>query len=199
MTNIITYADFVDPYVIANAQESPYVQSALTNLITNRQAVFLRELLGDALYPEFITWYESPLPRPAGPFNDFLNGGAFTGPDGKPRYWVGIKKPLTAYVYYWFQRGNATQTVSSGEAKTESQNATSMPSADKMAQMWNEARLDCWDGWAYLYANYGQTVQMECPDAQYCYYGYYWRGYGCSRRNRRIRNIFFVMDARNVV
>lgn len=114
--------------------ESPYVQAQLTQLIKDWQPEFLRQLLGNEQYKAFETWYgDGTSPDQENPFYKLLNGGEY----GEYQYCPGIKEPLTAFVYYYYKRDNATQSVSSGEVKTESQNSRLAESGDKMATAWN--------------------------------------------------------------
>lgn len=134
MDNIITYSAFKGRYLVANAQESQYVQAELTQLITDWQEDFLRQLLGATVYQDFKTWYEAGHTEIDNPqFYLLLNGGNY----GENSYCPSVKEPLTAFVYFYYKRANATQSVSSGEANTDSQNAVHAESGDKASVAWN--------------------------------------------------------------
>lgn len=142
MTNIIDYTYFKGKLVIANAVETSYVQTALNTLITEEQYSLLNKMLGPVLYDQFKTWYET-LPLDTGNvFNDLLNGKVFTSVSGRQVNWVGLKNdekisPIANYCYCEWQERNVTQSVSMGEVKTQSQNATTGDPIAKGVAAWN--------------------------------------------------------------
>jgi hypothetical protein len=48
------------------------------------------------------------------------------------------ESPIANYIYYWFMRGNLTQTASTGENKPTNENANGASPGHKMVRAWNE-------------------------------------------------------------
>lgn len=99
----------------------------LTSFINKYEARYLKDLLGDDLYAEFIS-------------------GITVDPiDAK---WIDLQNkivnsttkesPIANYVYYYFQRDATTSTVGVGESNQISENANSASSVDKQIRAWNE-------------------------------------------------------------
>lgn len=49
-----------------------------------------------------------------------------------------LKQIIANYVYFWYMRDQATQTVGMGEAKPKGENATMVSGTDKSVRAWNE-------------------------------------------------------------
>ena len=131
MQNIIDYTYFRTKLVLANVQVPGDSQDYLTQLITDLQTDFLTELLGPSLYSQFDTWYTTLPQDQTNPFYHLLIGKTFVF-NGEMVYWKGLKSVFAQYVYYTYQELDATQTVSGGEVKTKSQNASNASSVQKM-------------------------------------------------------------------
>lgn len=159
MTNLITYTEFKGKLVIANAQTNADVQAAITDLITQEQQQYLTDLLGVALYNQFVTWYMAGQ-SPADPFYGLLNGLTFQYKNCTFN-WVGLKQVEAYYIYYRFQEQDATQTVSGGEAKSQSQNAVNANSSYKMIGRWNDMADYLHAYIAYMDLFYGTTGTVD--------------------------------------
>lgn len=196
MQNIIDHTKFVGSFLVANALESKFVQAELNALITEKQPEFLDKLLGGLLHEAFATWYVTN-PRNA-TYNDLLNGKAFLDTSWMPMHtikWVGIAKPLTAYVYYWYLRNNATQTVSAGEVKAESANARPQSSIRKQVTTWNLMVDQLRDYIRFMNTTYG----AESLWTDYWIPGSYDYGQGYSYYSRRLwrPDIFYKINVLN--
>lgn len=160
MTNLITYTEFANgKLIIANANTNGDVQSAITALITQEQQGFLQQLMGAGLYNQFVTWYMGGQ-SPADPFYGLLNGLTFTHHNCTYN-WVGLKQVEAYYIYYRFQEQDATQTVSGGEAKSQSQNAVNANSEYKMLCRWNDMVEYLFAYIAYMDLFYGTTGTVD--------------------------------------
>lgn len=139
MVNLIDYNYFTGNILIANSIESSFVQQEISNLIKRYQVNFLKELLGLYLYNDFELWFN--LQNTNSVWFDLLKGKQFES-NGRLIEWTGfangINSPLANYIYFYYKKTNATQTVSSGEANTNMQNANNASSYDKMKDAWNE-------------------------------------------------------------
>lgn len=132
--SIITPIDFKGERVIGQV-ENATVRANVQWFIDKYEPDFLKKLLGLTLYQEFITGLT---PVPVEP------------PTIPPTYepidpkWLSLrdetdlKQMLIDYVYYWYQRNNATNTGGVGEVKPKADNANSVSPAQKMVTAWNE-------------------------------------------------------------
>lgn len=120
--SIISPTDFKGERVIAQV-ENVTVRANVQWFIDKYEPKFLKELLGLDLFTEF-------------------EAGLLLDPI--PDKWIALrdetdlKQMLVNYIYYWYQRNNATNTGGIGEVKPKSDNAVSISPARKMATSWNE-------------------------------------------------------------
>lgn len=119
--SIISPADFVGNYTIAQ-RDTPAVSENLQWFINEYENKFLRALLGVNFANEFITGLAAdPIEAK---WTNIVNN-------------TDLKSMITAYVYYWFQRNQATKTMGISEGKPKAENATPVSPAFKMASAWN--------------------------------------------------------------
>lgn len=168
MVNLIDYTYFVDELQIANCFTDADVQTWLNASIARKQYEFLNKLLGPDIYLEFVTWYNINPADTTNTFYKLLNGDVFTF-NGFSYNWVGLvnaqkMSPLANYVYYFYQRNNATQTTSPGEAKTNSQNATASSGYNKQKQAWDKMAE-----WVRVFEFFMNNYYNTPID-----FGYYW-------------------------
>lgn len=129
--------------------------------------------------PSWITWQPLPFRIGAGPMQqgvDFdynmqtglftlLNGDSFQQGErlnvsfiaphiGTTPTSAGYKQSFIAnYIYYWYQRHNATFSTGIGEKKVSTSNTTDASAADKMTVAWNEMSQWLLELWNYLDAS----------------------------------------------
>jgi hypothetical protein len=71
-------------------------------------------------------YYRGLLKRPNDTTNDeLLNSG------------YGATSPIAKYVYFWWNRANATHTGGAGESIQQTQNGVTVMNSEKMAQIWD--------------------------------------------------------------
>lgn len=142
MINITDYTYFKGKLLVPNAVEDTDVQAYLATLTTEFQYDFLIDLLGNTLYPQFVTWFGVDPLDTANPFNGLLEGKNFEL-DGKDYVWVGLRNtqkvsPLANYVYCkYMELKAATQSVSTGETKGKSKNSEPANPTTKIVTQWN--------------------------------------------------------------
>lgn len=69
----------------------------------------------------------------------WLRDGHTYAINGYPFVWVGIKKAIADYVYFWYRRNHRTNTTSTGaESAAKFENSDTASSGDKAAQIWND-------------------------------------------------------------
>lgn len=123
------------------------VRNKVLSFITKYEPEYLLKALGYPLYKLFIA---DTYPNPETPrFQQLLNGNVeYTDRNNHIHLWTGLKanngnilnvlSPIANYVYYWYNRDNATFSTSMGEAKGTAENVTMVPASTKMVRAWNE-------------------------------------------------------------
>ena len=96
--------------------------------------------MGPKKAAEFQTWLDiEPPQRPTNAtWSALLSGVLFVDNRGEDKQMDPITTPFTSYCYNIYQRGNVTQTTSSGEAMTLAQNAELGSPQQKLIDRWNE-------------------------------------------------------------
>lgn len=123
--SIITPAIFKGEITIAQT-ENPYMVTNVQDFIDEYDPKFLKELLGLALY------------------NEFIAGLAVTPVEDIDAKWIALRdefdlqKMIAYYVYYWYKRDETTQSGGISENKPKSQNASPTNSVDKQVNAWNK-------------------------------------------------------------
>lgn len=132
---IIDASYFFGDILIGQLSEQS-VQDRLTWFIKQYEPEILQGLLG---YETF-----THLEDDDSKWTELKNGAEYTDERGLLRKWNGIIQPekkislIAYYVYYWYQRSQATTTSGATEAKTQTQNAVSVIPSLKMATAWNK-------------------------------------------------------------
>lgn len=124
MSTIITPFDFIGENAIAQVQIVTAVEENLQWFINKYEPKFLKILLGDDLYQEFITGL-AVLPTPDQKWLDLRDN-------------TDIKPMLIDYIYYWYTKNDVTHTTGTAEVMAKNENSTITNRADKMARAWNE-------------------------------------------------------------
>jgi hypothetical protein len=144
MDNLIDETYFRNRLQIANLQSTTDtdVKESLISLITDCQYQFLNDILGPALYEQFVEWYESESEDEDDPFWGLLYGKIFDDENEKTWSWIGLENeqkwsPLANFVYYEWQGNNFTQTTSAGEVRSKSQNSYEAYPEQKMIDAWS--------------------------------------------------------------
>lgn len=123
----ITY--FVGEINVANTDQLP-VRERLELFIKKYEKRFLTQLLGEAVYNEFMTGLQViPVLQKWEDLKDKL-----VDDDTK-------ESPVANYVYYFYMRDNYTQTVGVGEVKAKAENSVMSNNDAKMVRAWNEMVL----------------------------------------------------------
>jgi hypothetical protein len=139
MTKLISNTAFIGRYFIAN-NTSAEIAAQLNYLVTTYQPLFLRNIMGPKKASEFQAWLNiTPADRPINAtWSALLSGVLFVDNRGEDKQMGPITTPFTSYCYNIYQRGNVTQTTSSGEAMTLAQNAELGSPQQKLIDRWNE-------------------------------------------------------------
>lgn len=119
-----------------NIPDSTYEN--LTDYITRFEPEVLRKALGSTLYELMIADQSSS------PYVEILEGKDYTVEYGGETHtvkWNGLKNTdkislIAYYVYYFWQKGHATQTMYTGESKPGFENAASASVAFKLQDAW---------------------------------------------------------------
>lgn len=132
--SIITYQDFKGEQKIAGT-ENLGTRENLQGFIDKYEPKFLKALLGNVLYQEFVTGLVPVEVTPP------TNPVTYLPIDPK---WIAlrdefdVKQMLVCYVYYWYIQNQVTVTVSTGEVKPNNENSLMAQSWDKQVKAWNE-------------------------------------------------------------
>lgn len=121
--SIVTYTDFKGEQNIAGTENIGTRQN-LQSFIDKYEEKFLKSLLGNVLYQDFIS-------------------GLAVVPTVDPK-WISLrdefdlKQMIVCYVYYWYIQNNITLTAGTGEVKPNNENSVAAQSWDKQVKSWNE-------------------------------------------------------------
>jgi hypothetical protein len=133
---ILSLTDFDNvPYKIPNQNESAW----LADYIEMKETECLKEILGIALYNDFIDAIEnySPGSIPS-PYDDLLNGAEYTY-QGYTFEWVGMVKALRPAVYsQWLIENYRKKTNSGTIVNLGQQNTESVVPAYDVTKSWNK-------------------------------------------------------------
>lgn len=136
---LIDVSYFVGEIFIAGLENTvDSTNSKILGFIKKYEAKYLKELLGDTLYLEFVAGMSvEPIEQK---WTDLAN---------KLRDPVTLESPIANYIYYWYKRNEVTDSVVIGEVKPQGENANSASSVHKTVRAWNEM-VD----WNYGVASY---------------------------------------------
>lgn len=158
--SIVQASDFKGKIKIANTAQAD-VASDLQIFINDYEAEFLKLLLGETLYTDFI---------------------AGLGDDPILAKWTDLKEKIGVttianYIYWFYMRDNNTQTVAMGETKGKSANAGAALPDEKIIRAWNEMVKNCYSVVEFIVSkpdHYG-TYYIE----NFYYLG--WLNHHCQR------------------
>lgn len=170
MANIIDKTYFDGGELNIPGTDTLAIQELIIDFISKYEKKYLQKALGYPLYKLFVAdGYENPASQR---FRDLLNGGIeWTDQNSKVHLWNGLKvmfdSPLATYIYYWFQRNNATFTSVQGEVKGKSENSTNADISLKLMRCWNEMSATTCQLWSYL--KYAKTAAVATyPEFDIC-------------------------------
>lgn len=142
--SIISPSNFKGERSIAQVEQQQVSQNVQW-FIDKYEPIFLKKLLGDTLYKEFVDGLNEDQILPK--WTDLRDG-------------TDLKAMLIDFVYYYYQNNNLTNTGGVGESKIKSDNAIAASPYPKMINAWNEmvnmARLfdlstDTYPNWNRFY------------------------------------------------
>jgi hypothetical protein len=156
------------------------VQEELTYFIAKYEKNFLRDLLGYALYKDFMAAFNASNTAPSIPlaaqWDAILNGIEFTDQHQVLRKWTGLLgstengeielSVIAQYVYYHFIRQQMSFTTGNGEVKNTLENATNVTASRKLIAVWNDMVESTANLITYLYLNpvtYPEYVNYRLP------------------------------------
>lgn len=129
---------------------------AVSEVIDEFISIYEPEYLVGALgYPLKKLLDQAGTPAAGTRFYELLNGAEYVDGQGYTKKWIGLKPKLTSpiakYVWYWFQRKNASYSTTMGEQKGKTENADNVGVDVKQMQHWNSMKRTTDDLWDYLY------------------------------------------------
>lgn len=139
----ITAASFIGEILIPNVSGANLAEvanlKALNTFIAKYEPLFLKDLLGSDLYAAYAAGI-AVTPTPDAKWTA-LKGKIFTliGTAPAPTYYL---SPAANYIYFFFQRNQASQTVANAEIQTKQENAIVVSQAQKMIDAWNSMAND---------------------------------------------------------
>ncbi len=164
MNQFIDRSYFILEINIPNT-ESDVVGKLLDGYILKYEKEFLQRLLGITMYTELVAADLTDTVNNQ-KWIDLVYGKNYTYTERDYSYYGLAPKykssdlykasPIANYIYYWFMRGNATQTSSIGEVKAGSENAVMANPGHKMERAWNE--MSKWERGFRHYVNAYPTV-----------------------------------------
>ncbi len=107
----------------------------LKYFIESYEPEILRDLLSDDFYNELQIQLDDPL---TGDWTTLVNGGDFVY-CGKSHHFKGLKYMTARYIYFYYQRDNATVTSSNAENQPKQENSLNMGNMVKQRTNWNKA------------------------------------------------------------
>lgn len=116
------------------------VQGKLSWLIQQYEPEYLLGVLG---YNTMKAFLAGLLVNPIDPiWTALLAGTEYTDVNGRPRKWRGLLtakvSPIAYYVYYNYQKSQATNTAGTGETVLNTENSIMVSPAQKMVTAWNK-------------------------------------------------------------
>ena len=128
-----TSAYFVGEFLIPNISGTshPAVTSNLADLnwfIAKYEPVFLKEIMGETMYAEFVAGLA--VGSPAAKWTEL-----------RDQLWDSTNKisPVAAYIWYAYRQNNVTQSGAFGETTANTENASVSSSKRKLIDAWNTA------------------------------------------------------------
>jgi len=138
----ITAASFIGEILIPNVSGTGYAEIAnlasLNVFIDKYEPLFLKELLGDDLYTAYAAGI-AVTPTPEAKWTALKNK-IFVNIGTSPA--IVYLSPEANYIYFFFQRNQATVTLTNSEVQTKQENATVISPAQKMIDAWNSMAND---------------------------------------------------------
>lgn len=139
----LTTSYFVGELIIPNLTSTTAAGTAniaeLQWFINTYEKEFLKYLLGDNLYDEFVAGIAvaEPLAKWTNLKNQIYDGTNFIS-------------PAAGYVYFFFRRNRFTITMGSSEVKPLHENGETVGHAAKQVMAWNNMVKQCEDIWEWL-------------------------------------------------
>lgn len=165
MPTITQLSDFVGEIVIANAttptgagQTGSGVGTNLTWFINQYEPEFLNELFGTSFAALFV----------AGIAADPVDA-RWTAILNIP----GFKLAIDRYIYYWYMRDQAEQTVGIGVGRPKSTNMVNVSGKDKVVKAWYKMYRVCWQVLRFLQCN-ATTYPEYCLPRWYYPFSVIW-------------------------
>lgn len=145
--------------ILVAQRSQPEVQEALQSFIDKYEPKILNVLMGASFYALF----------KAGLLEDPIDDRWISLRDG-----TDLKQIIANYVYFWYIRNQATQTVGVGEVKPSTDNAILTSATDKTVRAWNEMVDMCRDFTldTTIYPEWTSTYHAlsdGCLYGNYCY------------------------------
>ena len=117
---------FIGELAIANRDKASVIAS-INLFIQKYEAKYLRMVMGETIYADYLAGIEED-PIPA----------KWTDLQNVIRVASTKDSPIAGYVYWWYMRDQASQTVGMGQVKPLAENAIMVSNIDKMTRAWNE-------------------------------------------------------------
>lgn len=208
---IVSTSDFIGMIELAQVNSSvdigvsvEYpVQSDLNILITIKEPEVLTKLLTFTFYRLFRDGLAATTPEQR--WLDLRDGKEWTN-DGGTTYFdfVGLKKLAAQYIYFYYQRKEATQTTGVGEAVNKTENATRISPIQKQVTAWNDMVEMVKQ--AYHYLNQNEAIYPEwnaAIDSTYQYNDRYfpafsWLYCGYFYRWRHANELLTTINTHNI-
>lgn len=131
----LSAAYFVGDLFIPNIAGSSITETSnlfsLQVAMAKYEPIYLRWLLGEELYEDYVAGISATTPEP--------RWTALRDKIYVENSVLGIGfSPAANYVYFFFQRNNATLTLVNGEGRANHENMTAVSPAEKMIAAWND-------------------------------------------------------------
>lgn len=140
---ISSTADFKGEIVIAQATVTPTNENVLW-FINEYEPEFLVKLFGATFAALFVAGINPPVTNPITPVD-----ARWTAILNLP----GFKLAIDRYIYYWYMRDQAQQTVGTGTGQPKNTNMVNVSAKDKVAKAWYKMYVVNWQVLRYLQCN----------------------------------------------
>lgn len=154
---ITSTADFKGEITIAQATVTPVNENVLW-FINEYEPIYLRELFGETFAALFVAGINPPVTDPITPVD-----ARWTAILNLP----GFKLAIDRYIYYWYMRDQAEQTVGTGTGRPKNTNLINVSARDKVSKAWYKMYRVNWQVLRFLECNPDIYPEFTLPQWYY--------------------------------
>lgn len=189
MPNIVAKSDFVDEIAIANNEIPGFgsATSSVDRLIAKYEPMFLKMLFGSDFATLFINGLFLPVTDPITPVD--ARWTALNTPE--------LRLAIANYIYYYWQRMQASQTMGTGTVKSKNTNSEVVSAKDQVCRAWTEMRDIVWGVIRFMRLNATTYPEYTAPHwlSYWCWdWGFDSNEYWSFRTRFRMPDIYYPLS-----